>query len=160
MEGQLPPPRRWMSQVELEAFGGLLFSHAGLMKQLDAELEARHRLSMSSFEVLMRLSGDPGGAVRLSDLARGAFLSPSGLSRLVQRLEADGLIQRVPCADDGRGANAVITPEGRARFEAAAETHFAGVRRLFLDHFDDAELATLGAWFARLAARPDCTADD
>jgi DNA-binding MarR family transcriptional regulator len=132
---------------ELRAWRGLLRVHAQLSKALDAQLEAAHGLPLTSYEVLMYLSDAEGGRMRMNDLAASVLLSRSGLTRLVDRLERDGYLERCSCAHDARGAFAVLTPAGREKLEAARETHLAGVRELFLSHFSGEELDLLGdAW--------------
>src|SRR4051812_41786236 len=85
--------------------------------------------------------------MRMCDLAASVILSRSGLTRLVDRLEREGLITRESCASDARGAFARLTPAGRERLQAARATHLAGVRTMFLDHFTPEELETLaGCW--------------
>jgi len=132
---------------ELRAWRGLLRVHAQLSKALDAQLEAAHGLPLTSYEVLMYLSDAEAGRMRMNDLAASVLLSRSGLTRLVDRLERDGYLERCSCAHDARGAFAVLTPAGREKLEAARETHLAGVRELFLSHFSGEELDVLGnAW--------------
>ena len=89
--------------------------------------------------------------MRMNDLARTILLSRSGLTRLVDRLERDGLLCRTSCSSDARGAFACITPKGRELLEAARTTHLAGVRALFLDRFTPAEQELLGGFWARIA---------
>ena len=132
---------------ELRAWRGLLRVHAQLSKALDAQLEAAHGLQLTSYEVLMYLSDAEGGRMRMNDLASSVLLSRSGLTRLVDRLERDGYLERCSCAHDARGAFAVLTTAGREKLEAARVTHLAGVRELFLSHFTEAEQNVLGeAW--------------
>ena len=132
---------------ELRAWRGLLRVHDQLSKALDAELEAAHGLPLTSYEVLLYLSDADEGRMRMHDLAASVLLSRSGLTRLVDRLERDGYLERCSCAHDARGAFAVLTPAGREKLEAARTTHLAGVRKLFLSHFTDEELERLGeAW--------------
>jgi DNA-binding MarR family transcriptional regulator len=132
---------------ELRAWRGLLRVHAQLSKALDAQLDAAHGLPLTSYEVLMYLSDADAGRMRMNDLAASVLLSRSGLTRLVDRLERDGYLERCSCAHDARGAFAVLTPAGREKLEAARETHLAGVRELFLSRFSDEELDALGsAW--------------
>ena len=88
--------------------------------------------------------------MRMSEIADSVLLSRSGVTRLVDRLERDGLVERVPCEDDARGQYAVLTPRGRETFDAARATHLAGVRRRFLERFDADELRTLAAFWERL----------
>jgi DNA-binding MarR family transcriptional regulator len=136
-----------LADVELRAWRGLLRAHAMLVKRLDAELEAEHGIALTSYEVLLHLGHAEGGKMRMCDVAESVLLSRSGLTRLVDRLERDGLVERVSCADDARGAFARLTDPGRAKLEAASGTHLAGVRRHFLDHFSPEELELLaGAW--------------
>jgi DNA-binding MarR family transcriptional regulator len=140
---------------ELRAWRGLLRVHAALSKALDAQLEAEHGLPLNSYEVLMYLSDAEGGRMRMHDLASSVLLSRSGLTRLVDRLEREGYLERCSCAHDARGAFAVLTAAGREKLEAARETHLAGVRERFLHHFSDEELDALGrAWDRVLADLP------
>jgi DNA-binding MarR family transcriptional regulator len=129
---------------ELRAWRGLLRVHAALSKALDAQLDAAHGLPLTSYEVLMYLSDAEGGRMRMHDLASSVLLSRSGLTRLVDRLERDGYLERCSCAHDARGAFAVLTPAGREKLAAARETHLAGVRELFLRHFSEEDLELLG----------------
>jgi DNA-binding MarR family transcriptional regulator len=103
--------------------------------------------------VLLRLDMD-GGHLRMSELADMVFLSPSGVSRLVDRLVADGLLERRACDSDGRAVHAAITDQGRALLLQAEPTYTAALRRLFVGQFTQAEYAELGALLLRLA--PAC----
>jgi len=134
----------------LAAWRGFLRIHSALTKQLDAQLMAGHGLSLSSYEVLLFLADSPDGHLRMSDLADSVLLSRSGLTRLVDRLERDGLVRRESCPSDLRGFDALITDEGRKLFAAARRTHLAGVRNLFLDRFTDEELRVFAASWERV----------
>jgi DNA-binding MarR family transcriptional regulator len=90
----------------------------------------------------------------MTDLAELVLLSPSGLSRLVDRLESDGMIERVACPTDGRAINATITELGRERLVEAQGTHFEGIRRRFLSNFSESEVGQLADFWLRLA--PHC----
>ena len=87
--------------------------HTALVKALDAELTAAHDLPLSSYEVLITLESAPGHKRRMAELADSVLLSRSGMTRLVDRLERDGLLVRDTCTDDGRGCFAVLTDKGR-----------------------------------------------
>jgi DNA-binding MarR family transcriptional regulator len=135
---------------ELRAWRGMLRTHAMLTKALDAELDAAHGLPLSSYEVLLHLHDAEGERMRMSDLADMVILSRSGLTRLVDRLEREGLIERQSCASDARGSFATLTAAGRRKLQAARATHLAGVRSLFLDHFTPEEQEVLGAAWERV----------
>ena len=135
---------------ELRAWRGMLRIHAMLTKALDAELEAAHGLPLSSYEVLLHLDDAEGHRMRMSDLAATVILSRSGLTRLVDRLEREGLIARESCASDARGSFATLTAAGRRKLAAARATHLAGVRSMFLDHFSAEELELLGSAWERV----------
>jgi DNA-binding MarR family transcriptional regulator len=138
---------RQLDDRELRAWRGMLRAHAALTKALDADLDAAHGLPLSSYEVLLYLNDAEDRRMRMRDLAASVILSRSGLTRLADRLEREGLIRRESCPSDARGAFAVLTPAGAEMLAAARTTHLAGVRSLFLRHFSDAELDVLGdAW--------------
>jgi DNA-binding MarR family transcriptional regulator len=136
-----------LSDRELRAWRGMLRAHAALTKALDAQLEAAHGLPLTSYEVLMYLADAEDQRMRMCDLATSVIISRSGLTRLVDRLEREGLIERVSCSTDARGAFAKLTPAGREQLGAARATHIAGVRAMYLDHFTPEEQDVLTqAW--------------
>jgi DNA-binding MarR family transcriptional regulator len=119
----------------------MLRAHAELTRTLDAELAREHDLPLSSYEVLLFLNESDS-----------VLLSRSGLTRLVDRLERQGLLRRERCASDARGLFAEITDEGRATFAEARKTHLDGVRRLFLDRFSRDELRELASYWEKVKA--------
>src|SRR6201989_894277 len=135
-----------LSGLELGAWRGLLRVHAALVKQLDAELAAAHKLPLSSYEVLLNLESAPGQKRRMAELAESVLLSRSGMTRLVDRLERDGLLERDTCTSDGRGCFAVLTPAGEDLLAHARPTHLSGVRERFLRYFSQDELAEMAGW--------------
>jgi DNA-binding MarR family transcriptional regulator len=140
-----------LDPTELGAWRGFLRAHAQLTKALDAELIRAHDLPLTSYEVLLFLNDAPEGRLRMSELADGVLLSRSGLTRLVDRMERDGLLRREPCEEDARGFFAVITDSGRELFRRARSTHLDGVRERFLSHFSREELGTLAELWERVA---------
>ena len=143
-----------LSDDELAAWRGFLGAHAHLVRELDAELTNEHSLSLSAYDVLVQLAHSPERRLRMSELADSVLLTPSGLTRLVDRLCAEGLVERIPCDDDARGSFAALTHTGLERFAAARRTHLDGVRRLFLRHFSEADLRRLADAWHRVAAEP------
>ena len=136
-----------LGELEMASWAGFLRTHATLVRELDDELTRAHGLPLSSYDVLVQLESADGGRLRLSQLADAVLLSRSGLSRLVARLVDQGLLERIECTDDARGAFATLTDLGRARLAEARETHRAGVRERFLDRLTEAQQRQLaGAW--------------
>jgi DNA-binding MarR family transcriptional regulator len=140
-----------LTDSELRAWRGLLRAHACLAKRLDAALDHAHGLPMTSYEVLHHLEEASGGRMRMCDLAEQAQLSRSGLTRLVDRLERDGLIERCSCSHDARGAYACLTTVGRSRLQEARATHRAALRAAFFSRFSEEELSLLADMWDRIA---------
>src|SRR5919197_6042956 len=104
---------------ELAAWRGLLRAHDQLTRALDADLSEAHGLPLASYEVLLFLARAPDGRMRMAELADSVLLSRSGVTRLVDRLEGEGLVKRTRCPEDARGLYAGITEAGRRRFQEA-----------------------------------------
>jgi DNA-binding MarR family transcriptional regulator len=139
-----------LTAEQLAAWRGLLRVHSALVKALDAELLAGHDLPLSSYEVLINLQAAPGRRRRMAELAESVLLSRSGMTRLVDRLERDGLLERDSCSSDGRGTFAVLTDAGEAMLSRARATHLDGVRERFLRHFSEPELRALAGYWERV----------
>ena len=123
---------------------GLFFeAHAGLSAELERRLEAECGLSISSFEVLLRLARSEGRRLRMSDLAAQVTLSSSGLTRAVDRLVAAGLVQRESCPSDRRGSFAALTPAGTKRIDGAVRAHIGHLEEVFLSVLDATQRAAL-----------------
>ncbi|WP_322759638.1 MarR family winged helix-turn-helix transcriptional regulator [Frankia sp. Cr2] len=137
----------------LWAWRQFLRAHSYVIRQLESDLEAEHHLPLASFDVLVQLSEAPDGALRMNELAEAVLLSRSGLTRLVDRLERDGLVARRSCPSDARGTLATLTPEGRKRLRAASRTHLAGVSKHVTSHFSPDELDVLANLLGRLDPR-------
>ncbi|MGD9570341.1 MAG: MarR family winged helix-turn-helix transcriptional regulator [Thermoleophilia bacterium] len=138
-----------LTEAELGAWRGMLRAHALVTRRLDEELRERHGMSLGAYEVLMLVGTAPRRRMRISQLSGETLLSVSGMSRMIDRLERDGLVVREACADDRRGAEVVLTTLGRNRLRAARATHLGGVRAEYLARFSDDELPELGAMWER-----------
>jgi len=138
------------------AWRGLLRTRACLVKRLDAELEHAHGLPTSSYEVLHHLAQAGSGRMRMRDLAEQAQLSRSGLTRLVDRLERDGLLHRCSCDHDARGAYACLTDSGRERLQEARSTQVGVVREHFISRFSEEELSVMAEMCERIAPCNGC----
>lgn len=140
------------SESGMLAWRTFLGSYAAVLGRLEHELEEERGMPLSWFEVLVRLSEAPLGAIRMQELARGVFLSKSGLTQVATRMEAEGLIRREICPSDRRGVNAVITPEGRRALRRASVVHLRGIQQHFSGHLDDAELKGLAVAMGKVFA--------
>ncbi len=138
------------SRESLEAWRALVNTSVALMQRLDDDLHRFHNLSLAEYDVLITLANAPERRLRHQDLLSHARLTKSGLSRLADRMEADGLIRTERCPSDRRGAFAVLTALGKRRLQAAARTHSAGIESLFGRHLDNREAASLTAMLARV----------
>ncbi len=127
----------------LDAWRAFLGAHARLFRRLDDELRSEHDLSLPEYDALVHLAESPGRRLRMSRLAGLVLLSKSGVTRLIDRLEADGSVERLQCTHDARGAEAVLTDEGLSRLRKASSTHLRGVERYFIGALDPSELHTI-----------------
>lgn len=130
---------------------GLFFeAHAAVAAELEHRLEQECGLSVQWFEVLVRLARTPGNRLRMSDLAAQTILTPSGLTRAVDRLEAAGLVRREQCPSDRRGSFAALTTKGRRRIETAVPAHLRHIDDVLGRALSADEQATLGALARKL----------
>jgi DNA-binding MarR family transcriptional regulator len=132
---------------ELAAWHGMLRTHARVIRALDEQLTRRFGLAVSEFDVLITLDNAPERELRMSELADAVMLSPSGLTRLVARLERTGLVTRRQDTADARSFRTGLTPAGAELLSEARRTHNAVIRELYLDRLSAAQRKALGrAW--------------
>jgi DNA-binding MarR family transcriptional regulator len=139
-----------LSSEERAAWSGFIRAHATIVKELDAELRATHGLALSSFDVLVQLSLATNGRMQMHELAEAVHISRSGLTRLVDRLECQGLIERHRGERDPRQVFACITSSGLERLAETTPTHLAGVRRRFLEQLTRTQVRQLAVVWNRL----------
>jgi DNA-binding MarR family transcriptional regulator len=147
--GKGPEPLTDREQAFLRAFARALMT---VPRELDADLMRGEGMSASEYFTLMHLSEVPGRSLRMSDLATAAGLSVSGMTRIVQRLEAQGFVRRGKSTCDGRSWNAVLTDAGFERLREAWPTHLASVRRHVIDHLGDVDLEAFTAALLQFAS--------
>jgi DNA-binding MarR family transcriptional regulator len=135
---------------EVEAFARLLRAHAATTRRFNAELEAEHGLTLSDYEVLLRLSRAEGRRLRRVDLSQQVLLTPSGITRLLAGLERSGYVCRSSCASDARVTYAELTDKGLQKLRAATKTHVVSVCDLFSEHYSASELESLRDLLGRL----------
>lgn len=126
-----------------------LRAHAAVVQRLERELLTEVGLPLPWYDVLLQLMEAPGGRLRMAELADQVLLSRSGLTRLIDRLQAEGLVRRERSKDDARGTFTVITDAGKARLRAASPSHLTSIYREWVQHFDDEELQVLGRLLSR-----------
>jgi DNA-binding MarR family transcriptional regulator len=148
-------PRGELTEVQREAWLGLLYAHSALIRQVDAELLAAHRLPLSAHEILFRLRAAEEGHLSISELAGSVVVSPSRVSRLVDELAARGLVERRACDTDARITHVVITDEGTSFVGDADATLHAAVRRNFVDRLSGTDVERLAAIWRKLNDRAD-----
>jgi DNA-binding MarR family transcriptional regulator len=143
-----------LTPEQLTAWRLFLRAHARILRRLEADLLREHHLPLASYDVLVQLVEAPERRLRMTELADRVLLSRSGLTRLVDRLEREGVVVREACAEDARGMFAVLTDAGYERLRAAAPTHLRGVQEYAVGRLSGDELTVLGRLLARLADEP------
>ena len=138
------------STAEIQAFLRLVRAGIAVTRELSAQLNADHGLTINAYEALLRLARAPDSRMRRVDLANGLLLTASGVTRLLDGLEREGLVGREECASDRRVTYAVLTKAGRDKLREADKTHTRQIRELLGAHYDDDELAELAALLDRL----------
>jgi MarR family transcriptional regulator, 2-MHQ and catechol-resistance regulon repressor len=148
-----------LNDPRFTAIGLFAEAYAGLNRRFDEQLD-RHRLSAVEFEVLMRLARSPGSRLRMTDLAGQTSLSTSGVTRVVDRMDRDGLVCREACPSDRRSSFAVITPAGRTRLDEVLPGHLDLVQQWFIGQLSPAELDALLSCLRKIrdAVNPCATA--
>jgi DNA-binding MarR family transcriptional regulator len=146
-------PQQLTSQVSIagRAFGRLLRSHAVLRRELEAELAGKHELTTSEFEVLLLLSRAPDRKMRRVDLADEVRLSPSGITRMLDRLGEEQFVEKATCDSDARISYAVLTDKGLECLKDAQPLHFEAIDRVLGARLSDEELDQLSGLLERAA---------
>jgi DNA-binding MarR family transcriptional regulator len=140
-----------LTDVELRAWQALLHAHHDVVQSLDRELREHHAVTFAEYDVLLRLGRAPERALRMSDLAERVLLSPSGVTRLVDRLTARGLLERRTDPGDARVALASLTTEGSRLLRLAARTHLRGIREHFTSRLTETQLRGVAAGLEQVA---------
>lgn len=137
----------------LAPWRAFLLAHARIVRRLDEELRLEHDLTLGEYDALLTIAQAPDRRIRMRQLADEVILSKSGVTRLVDRLVDDGLVERSACLADARGAEAVLTEEGLARLRAASRTHLRGIGEHFLGVLDADQIEGIERSMSTLAAR-------
>jgi DNA-binding MarR family transcriptional regulator len=134
-----------LSETELRAWQALLHAHQQVTRTLDAELRAEHQLSLAEYDVMLRLARAPQRTLRMSELAERVMMSPSGLTRVVDRLVDAGLVRRERFEGDARVMLASLTDQGRQVLRPAARAHLRGIREHFTGQLSQTQLRNVAS---------------
>jgi DNA-binding MarR family transcriptional regulator len=137
-------------ETQLDSWVFFLRAHAAITRELSADLQREHGLTLNDYEVLLHLSHAEDGRLRRVDLAERVILTASGITRLLEGLERGGLVKKENCASDARVTYAKITPAGAAKLREASKTHLRGIDELFVGRYSESELTTLADLLSRL----------
>lgn len=148
---EIQPLKETIEEKRLAAWQGLLKAHARCVAAIDRDLREAGQVPLEHYDVLLELFNSDNHRLRLADLADKVVLSRSGLTRLVDRLAQEGLLERVTCASDGRGRYAVLTARGEQAFRSAWPIYASGIRAHFGDLLKDEEAETIGIALLRVA---------
>lgn len=143
----------------IEPWRAFLQAHARVTRRLDEELRAEHDLSLAEYDALLTIADAPDRRIRMRQLADRVILSKSGVTRLIDRLVLDGLVQRDACLSDARGAEAVLTAAGLDRLRRASRTHLRGIDEHFLAAIDEADLSVIQRSMRAVAERAGVDTD-
>jgi DNA-binding MarR family transcriptional regulator len=141
--------KRLLTDEERGIWRAFVVLNFAITRKLDDNLRLTSGLTLPEYEVLFELTAAPDNRLRMNELARHLLFTRSGVTRLIDRLEAEGYVERDDCGDDGRGVFASLTAEGFATFEAAAVAYITALRHHFFDRLRD-ELPTMRRLLARL----------
>jgi DNA-binding MarR family transcriptional regulator len=137
----------------LAPWRAFLLAHARIVRRLDEELRAEHDLTIGEYDALVTIAQAPDRRIRMRQLADEVILSKSGVTRLIDRLVDDGLVERSACLSDARGAEAVLTERGLARLRAASTTHLRGINEHFLAVLGHDDLDAVERTMSSIAGR-------
>jgi DNA-binding MarR family transcriptional regulator len=134
-----------LTDTEMRAWQALLHAYRQVIRRLDRELRDEHDLPLAAYDVLLRLARVPDRALRMTDLAERVELSPSGLTRLVDRLVDKRLVERRTDPEDARVSLACLTEEGLRQLRRAARTHLRGIREQFTGRLSEPQLRSVAS---------------
>lgn len=148
--------RNCTDEAEVRTWVRFLAAHSAITHELEAQLMGAHGLTLSDYDVLVQLARAPEQRLRNIELANAIVLTRSGVTRLVDGLERDGLVMRISCPSDKRGTLVQLTDEGMARLREATGTHLDGVRELFLERIGPGGRETMDALLRELPGAAEC----
>ena len=136
-----------------DAWRNVMTAYTRVSAILAREMEAETSISLERYAILLMLAQSDNASLRPSDLADQIGLSRSATTRLIDRIESDGLVERRACDSDRRGTFVLLTPQGQEVFKNAGRVHLRGIDEHVGSHLTDEELAELAALLGKLADR-------
>jgi DNA-binding MarR family transcriptional regulator len=143
-------------ESEIRTWIRFLATHSAITRELEARLMGAHGLTLSDYDVLVQLARAPERKLRNIDLAKAVVLTRSGVTRLVDGLEKDGLVARSSCPSDKRGTFVALTDVGLERLRTATGTHIAAVRELFVERLGNDGVEQMDVLLRALPAGAEC----
>jgi DNA-binding MarR family transcriptional regulator len=140
-----------LSPQQLNAWRSFLRAHARVVARLEEELDQEHHLQITWYEVLLLLREAPEGRLRMHELAESRLLSRSAATRLIDRMEDAGLVERAISSDDRRGTFVALTPDGLAALRRTAPAHLRGIEEHFARQLSDEETEVVAETMTRIA---------
>jgi len=147
-----------MTAAEFAAWRGMLRLHAAVTRELERRLLDERDMSLGQYGILITLVGAPDRRLRMSELADRRLTHPSGITRMVDQLEREGLVAREADPNDGRSLHAVLTRRGLERLREAQLTHHAVARELYLGRLSQRDARQLAELFEK--ALPGVVSDE
>jgi DNA-binding MarR family transcriptional regulator len=151
---------QWLDESEHRAWRAFMQMQGKLAARLNRQLQADSGLSLADYEVLVLLTDAPDGRLRPFELQRGLQWEQSRLSHHLTRMKRRGLIARLECTQDGRGAFVTLTDTGRRAIDTAAPGHVGAVRQLFFDGLTRDQIAVLEQLSNEVLDRLDASGDE
>jgi len=139
-----------LTEVHKQAWVAFLLSNAKIVREIDRRIGAAGVVDMASYDVLLQLEDAPDRRMKMTDLAEAVIFSKSGITRLVDRLEKDGLIERQSCPSDRRRVHAALTDKGLAERERAWPAYQQAIAELFAAHMSEKEAAEVARVLGRM----------
>ena len=139
-----------LDRTQLRAWRTFITTHAVIIDLIERELAEAKQLPLSSYDVLLALVEAPDRRLRMHELAQAVVLSRSGLTRLVDRLEQEGLLRRERTGSDRRATFAVLTLKGFRAFRHAWPIYAQGIMHHFVQHLTEQELSLLSQMLERV----------
>src|SRR5689334_4010892 len=149
-------PGSCTGETEIRTWIRFLATHSAITRELEARLMGAHGLTLSDYDVLVQLARAPERKLRNIELAKAVVLTRSGVTRLVDGLEKDGLVRRCSCASDKRGTFVELTDAGLALLREATGTHVSGVRELFVEQLGSEGVEQMDALLRALPSGAEC----